>query len=105
MLFLRISPRLIGLFRLGVHRPLRQRQSLNDIVENHPNARPDTDVADHVWSRKDTIRGRQVADDPKRLIFGRLTLLGIEVHQQDHIRRVDFERWLNRVMHFLIGMH
>ena len=50
-LFLRIAPYLGRLRRGLVDRPLRQRQTLGDIGEDHPHARADADPLDHVRRR------------------------------------------------------
>ena len=41
---------------------------------------------------------RQIADDPQRLVFSRLGLLGVKIDQQNQIRGLGFEGRLDRMM-------
>ena len=88
-----------------VDRPLRQGEAGGDVAEHHAHASSYADLLHEFGRRKLAIRGAQIADDPQRLVGGRLAFLGIEIDQQDQIRRLCAEGGLNRVMNLGVGMH
>src|ERR1700722_4145681 len=81
ILLLRIAPRFGWLFRVCVDGPLRQRQPLAHVAEHHSYTGADADLADLVARGERAVGCGQIGGNTQCIVFGRLALLGIEVHQ------------------------
>ena len=99
-----IAPGRVGLLRLLVDGPVRDRHPLAHLDEDHPHPGPDADPLDHVRRGERPVRGDEVAGDAKRLVLGRPPLLGIEVDEEDHVGDEVAERGLDGVVDLGVGV-
>jgi hypothetical protein len=84
---------------------LRQRKTRRHVAEYHPHAGADADLPHQLGRRQLAVGGREIADNAQRFVRSRLALLRVEIDEQDQIRRLAAEGWLDCVVHLAVGMH
>jgi hypothetical protein len=80
----RISPGL-GLLRLLIDRPLRERESFADVRKDDAHAATDPATLDHLGGRELALAGHKVSEQAQGLALGRLSALRVELDEQDQI--------------------
>src|SRR5215469_7392644 len=66
--FLRVTPRLLGLPRGLVDRPLRQRDAVADVAKHHAHAGADADLPHQLGRCQLPVGRAQIADHAQRLV-------------------------------------
>lgn len=78
--------------------------SIAHLDEDHPHPRPDADSLDRLRRGERPVRGDEVARDPERLVLGRLSLLGVEVDEEDQVGDEVAECGLDGMAHLGVGV-